>query len=109
MKYLPNDTQTLTKEGFKDVIDRNWIAETFEKKNGQMAVSGWLVGDLWIRIVAIQGRRVKLEIGLQHPKTKKLLARAWEGWTVLSQTTHLESKPEEVSFVCAQRVRTEAK
>lgn len=106
MKYLANDTQTLTKEGFKDVIDRNWVAETFESENGQLAVTGWLVGDLWIRIVAIQGDRVKLEVGLQHPETKKLLSIQWEGWTTLGQTTHFNNDPKEASFVCAQRVRT---
>ena len=106
MKYLTNNTQGLTKDGFKEVIDRNWTTEVFETENDQLAVSGWLVGDLWIRVTAIQGNRVKLEVGLQHPETKKLLAKAWEGWVEISQVTHFENGHKEISFACAQRVRT---
>jgi hypothetical protein len=66
-------------------------------------ISGWMVGELYLKVKEIHGDNVLVEVGVKDTETKRLLVKQVEVWLPLGSSTEFTNYTDQAFYV-AQHV-----
>lgn len=68
-------------------------------------IGGWLVGELYFKILQVQGNDVLVEFGLKDPENKRPLAKQEPVWVSIGRSVECYNGRDEKAMYVAQHIR----